>query len=444
MRFSTLISTLAVSSAVSLTAASQLSAQDLAARVARAPDGVVRVQFGSRPGTCGDGRDAIGFRKAFFAENFQSFGTWDSPGCSPGPVRVALTVAGGQVTRLRTSVGKTWPQTSERITDLGEVSPVEAAAYFFALVPRIERAGSRDKSRILLPAVLANAGDVVPQLTSLARDDARADDTRRQAIMWLGLLGDARVVPTLVSFARGGGTGSVSDQPDEDPSARGMKGMASTAMAALTYVADGAGIPALIDIARNGSTGLRKSAVFWLGQSGDSRALAVLHSVIENGSEDERVRSNAIFALSHGSDIPESEFAWLRGIFPRLQSTKLKEQVLMGMGEDKSNGSTWLIAKARDTGESLNIRKNALFWAGQRDLTPTKDLVAVYRSADEASLKEHAIFVLSQRDDREAVDALMQIAQSDTDKRMRSKAMFWLGQKDDPRVTKFIADRIAR
>jgi len=444
VRFSTLISTLAVSSAVSLTAASQLSAQDLAARVARAADGVVRVQFGSRPGTCGDGRDAIGFRKAFFAENFQSFGTWDSPGCSPGPVRVALTVAGGQVTRLRTSVGKTWPQTSERITDLGEVSPVEAAAYFFALVPRIERAGSRDKSRILLPAVLANAGDVVPQLTSLARDDARADDTRRQAIMWLGLLGDARVVPTLVSFARGGGTGSVSDQPDEDPSARGMKGMASTAMAALTYVADGAGIPALIDIARNGSTGLRKSAVFWLGQSGDSRALATLHSVIENGSEDERVRSNAIFALSHGSDIPESEFAWLRGIFPRLQSTKLKEAVLMGMGEDRSNGSTWLIAKARDTGESLNIRKNALFWAGQRDLTPTKDLVAVYRSADEASLKEHAIFVLSQRDDREAVDALMQIAQSDTDKRMRSKAMFWLGQKDDPRVTKFIADRIAR
>jgi len=444
VRFSTLISTLAVASAASLTAASRLPAQDLASRVARAPDGVVRVQFASRPGTCGDGRDAIGFRKAFFAENFQSFGSWDSPGCSPGPLRVALTVAGGQVTRIRTSVGKTWAQTGERVTDLGQVSPVDAATYFFALIPRIERAGLRDKSRNLLPAVLADAGDVVPQLTSLARDNARVDDTRRQAIMWLGLLGDARVVPTLVSFARGGETGSVSDQPDEDPSARGMKGLASTAMVALTYVADGAGIPALIDIARNGSTGLRKSAVFWLGQSGDPRAFATLHSIIENGTEDERVRSNAIFALAHGGDVPPSEFAYLRGIFPRLQSTKLKEQVLMGMGEDKSNGSTWLIAKARDTGESLDIRKNALFWAGQRDLTPTKDLAGVYRSATEPSLKEHAIFVLSQRDDKESIDELMRIAQSDEDKRMRSKAMFWLGQKDDPRVTKFIADRIAR
>jgi hypothetical protein len=77
-------------------------------------------------------------------------------------------------------------------------------------------------------------------------------------------------------------------------------------------------VPALIDIASNGSLGSRKSAVFWLGQAGDPRALATLHSVIENASEDERIRSHAIFALTHGDDIPASEFAWLRGIFPRL------------------------------------------------------------------------------------------------------------------------------
>lgn len=428
---------------MSLAAVSQASSQDLASRVARAPDGVVRVEFASRPGTCGDGRDAIGFRKAFFAQNFESMGTWNSATCFPGPVRVALTVASGQVTRIKTSVGKTWQQTTERVTDLGVVSPVEASAYFFALVPRLERAGSREKSRTLLPAVLADAGDIAPQLTSLARDEARAEDSRRQAIMWLGMLGDARVVPTLVALARGGGAGPVRAEPGDDDYA-GRKGLATSAMAALSYVADGAGVPALIDIARNGSPGARKSAVFWLGQTGDPRALPTLHSVIENPREDERIRSNAIFALTHGEDIPESEFAYLRRIFPTMPSNKMKEQVLMGMGEDKSNGSAWLIAKARDTGESLDVRKKALFWAGQGDVTPTKDLVGVYLSATEPSLKEHAIFVLSQRDDKDSVDELMRIAESDSDKRMRAKAMFWLGQKDDPRVTKFIADRIAR
>ena len=430
--------------AISTISSTALAQTDLASRVSRAPDGVVRVQFASRPGTCGDGRDAIGFRKAFFAESFQSIGDWNAPTCLAGPVRVSLSVSGGQVTRLKTSVGGSWERTSDRVTDLGTVMPTEAATYFFALVPKIERAGSRDKSRILLPAVLADAGDVIPQLTSLARDDARVQETRRQAIQWIGLLGDAKVVPTLVAFARGGGAGPVGEDIDEDDTKPGKKGLATAAMAALSFLSDGAGVPALIDISRNGSLSARSSAVFWLGQSGDPRALASLHTVIEDTREDERVRSHAIFSLSHGDDIPPGEFAYLRAIFPRLTSTKMKEQVLMGMEEDKSNGSAWLIARARDSQESLAIRKNALFWAGQRDLTPTKELVAVYRSASEESLKEHAIFVLSQRDDRESIDELMRIAQSDSDKHMRSRAMFWLGQKDDPRVTKFIADRISR
>jgi len=38
----------------------------------------------------------------------------------------------------------------------------------------------------------------------------------------------------------------------------------------------------------------------------------------------------------------------------------------------------------------------------------------------------------------------MRIAQSDPDRSMRSKAFFWLGQKDDPRVAKLIADKINR
>jgi len=419
-----------------------LAQTNLATGVSRAPDGIVHVQFASRPGTCGDGRDAIGFRKAFFAESFQSIGKWNAPTCVTGPVRVALTVANGQVTRVKTSVGDSWARTSERATDLGAVSPVEASSYFFSLVPRLERAG--DKSRILLPAVLADAGDVIPQLTSLASDDARIQETRRQALQWIGLLGDARVVPMLVAFARGGGARPVGDDVDEDDTAPGKKGLATAAMAALSFLSDGAGVPALIDIARNGNMSARSSAVFWLGQSGDPRALATLHTIIENTREDERVRAHAIFALSHGDDIPAAEFAYLRAIFPRVTSEKMRDQILMGMGEDKSNGSQWLIDKARDSRESLTIRKNALFWAGQRELTPTKDLVAVYRGATEPSLKEHALFVLSQRDDDAALTELMRIAQDDSDKRMRARAMFWLGQKDDPRVTKMIGDRIAR
>jgi HEAT repeat protein len=284
----------------------------------------------------------------------------------------------------------------------------------------------------------------VPRLISLARDESRVQDTRRQAIQWIGLLGDAKVVPVLVDYARGGGAGPTGDDIDEDTDAPGKKGLATSAMAALSMLEGGVGVPALIDLARNGTSGTRASAVFWLGQSGDPRALATLHGVIENAKEDERIRAHAIFSLSNGGDTPASEYGYLRAIYPKLTSRKLKEAIFQGMGNDQSGGSAWLIERARDSGESLDLRKSALFWAGQRKLTPTKDLVAFYRGTSDSGLREHALFVLSQRDDDQAFNELMRIARDDSDKRMRARALFWLGQKDDPRVAKLIGDRVLR
>ena len=428
------LSSITVCITSSLVAASTAIAQSsLAGRVAQAPDGVVRVTFASRPGTCGNGRDMIGFRRALFADNFQSIGDWNAPNCVPGPVRVAITKNDGRVTRVRTSVGNSFPQTSERVTDLGMVSPVEASSYFFSLVPQIERESSRDKSRILLPAVLANAGDVLPQLTSLARDDARMIDTRRQAVHWLGLLGDARVIPTLVEFARSG---------DDEDRKSGKKGLGSTAMAALASMDDDIGVPALIDLARDRSTDTRRQAVFWLGQTGNPRALATLHTVIENQQEDDAVRAHAVFSLGQAADKDPAQLRYLQSIYPRATSA-MKDQIFLAMGQ-KDGGSAWLLDKARDTNESEDVRRKALFWAGQNQDTPTRDLAAFYRSANDESLKEHAIFVLSQRNDEAALNELMRIAQSDSDRRMRAKALFWLGQKDDPRVAKLIADKINR
>ena len=300
-----------------------LAQNSLAQRVSRAPDGVVHLQFAARPGTCGDGRDLIGFRKALFAESFQSIGDWDAPNCRPGPVRVALSVANGRVTKVKTSVGGSWARTSERVTELGAVSSSEAAAYFFALVPQIEGGSRGDKGRILLPAVLADEPGAVERLISMARDNARLEETRRQAIQWIGLLGDARVVPVLVAFARGGAVSPAGEDIDDNEGGPGKKGLATAAMAALSSLEDGAGVPALIDLARNGTLGTRGAAAFWLGQTGDPRAFAALHGVIENAKEDDRVRAHAIFSLSHG-DAPASEFAYLRSIYPRLSSDRLK------------------------------------------------------------------------------------------------------------------------
>ena len=59
-------------------------------------------------------------------------------------------------------------------------------------------------------------------------------------------------------------------------------------------------------------------------------------------------------------------------------------------------------------------------------------------------MKDQMIFVLSQRRERAALDKLMDIAKNDPDRDMRKKAMFWLGQSRDPRVSEFLSDVINR
>jgi GxxExxY protein len=43
-----------------------------------------------------------------------------------------------------------------------------------------------------------------------------------------------------------------------------------------------------------------------------------------------------------------------------------------------------------------------------------------------------------------ATNELLRIAREDSDRRMRARALSWLGQKDDPRAAKLIGDRLER
>jgi HEAT repeat protein len=92
----------------------------------------------------------------------------------------------------------------------------------------------------------------------------------------------------------------------------------------------------------------------------------------------------------------------------------------------------------------MDLRKQALFWRGQRDAAPLSDLLALYTRLDSRELREHYVFVLSQRRESAAVDRLIDLAKSDSDREIRAKATFWLGQSRDPRATKFLEERISK
>lgn len=105
-----------------------------------------------------------------------------------------------------------------------------------------------------------------------------------------------------------------------------------------------------------------------------------------------------------------------------------------------------LLKIARDAHVSRKVRRTAVFWIGQaagdaatRGLTDLVD----DRSADR-EVRETAVFALSQRPKDEGVPALIRIARENPDPELRRKAIFWLGQSDDPRALSLFEELLTR
>jgi HEAT repeat protein len=412
------------------------SGSSIARRVAQAPDGEVRMTFASRPSACGDGRDLVAIGDNFMTNrSMESYGRWSNAHCVPGPARVSLTLRGHEVVDLRTRIGGAWPADAERVVDLGRVPSREAADYFLSLATTL---GSNGRANPLLAAAAADSANVSPEMLRLAKTTSLSRETRRRATHWAGVLGDASTVAPLVAMARAGDDGR--SNPDDVGPGDGIEG---AAVGALSMIPDDAGMPALMELARRASPGVRKAAVFWLGQRGARAGRELVRTIAADDRESETLRGAAIFALGQGEEASASDDLFLRELFGKLTSERLKDRVLMSVSQHQSSdGARWLLAQARDDRQPIEVRRKAVFWAGQGQAT-VADLTALYGATAEPRLREHVIFVLSQRSEESATSALMSIAQSDADREMRRKALFWLAQKDDPRVTKLITDLVS-
>jgi HEAT repeat protein len=193
-------------------------------------------------------------------------------------------------------------------------------------------------------------------------------------------------------------------------------------------------------------TDLRVKAIHALHEHGSDRAAALLRRLAESEQTPESVREQAIFWLGQRRSQQNAEF--LRGLFGRLakaeRNDEIRKKVMFSISQMRGFGNDrWLLNIALDTANSEDLRGHALWTAGQAGI-PGSDLVALYDRVTDAQVKEKLIWVLSESEDRAATDKLVAIAQKDPDREMRKKALFWLGQKNDPRVRQIIVDILTK
>ena len=186
--------------------------------------------------------------------------------------------------------------------------------------------------------------------------------------------------------------------------------------------------------------GRRRAQPAGLRQLALERAACVVR--VARHAEPTELREKAIFWL--GQQRSEENAEYLRALYGRLKNDDLKEKVIFSLSQQRGFGNeTWLTNIAVNAKEPIELRKKALFWAGQ-DKGALPQLITMYGQIGDREMREQLIFVYSQRREGTAVDKLMEIAKSDKDRELRKKAIFWLGQSRDPRAASFLLELIDR
>ncbi|HJR62575.1 MAG TPA: HEAT repeat domain-containing protein [Gemmatimonadaceae bacterium] len=311
---------------------------------------------------------------------------------------------------------------------------------------------------------LARRGDAneAERLTSVAATSCpeEEDDVRIAAINGLMQMDAERAMPILKKVLARGGACSAE--------------LRRKAVFVVSQQRSAEAADILLNAAQNDPDGeVRQQAVFWLGQVRDERAVDMLTEVLTK-SNDAELKEKAIFALSQhrsprafallrsyaerdgvSSALREKAIFWigqhrgqenadfLKGLYGKLDDAELKEKVIFSLSQQRGFGNDkWLMDIAVNESEDTELRKKALFWAGQMREVALDQLIGLYDRMKAREMREQLIFVYSQRRDTEAVNKLMSIAKSDPDRELRKKAVFWLSQSRDPRAAQFLLEII--
>lgn len=171
-----------------------------------------------------------------------------------------------------------------------------------------------------------------------------------------------------------------------------------------------------------------------LGQAADH----ALDELIAPG-QSERVRERTAFWIGTTRGAPGVDT--LKRMLANDNSEKVREQVLFALSQSGQPAGMAAVLDAARTDKDPRIRSRALFWVAQKAAgqQPREAINRAIENDPERSVKEQAVFALSQLPEDQGVPLLINVARNNPDPSVRKKAFFWLGQSKDPRALEFFA-----
>ena len=103
-----------------------------------------------------------------------------------------------------------------------------------------------------------------------------------------------------------------------------------------------------------------------------------------------------------------------------------------------------LLNLARNQQIDRAVRKSAIFWLGQGAGEKATAGLKSMLTDEDLEVRKSAVFALSQLKGDAGVVALIDVVKNSKDPEVRKNALFWLGQKNDPRVLAMFEDILLR
>lgn len=190
---------------------------------------------------------------------------------------------------------------------------------------------------------------------------------------------------------------------------------------------------------------VQRAAVRSLANTENTRARSAVRMIIERNDVSEELRSEALNTFSKDRNAPE-DAAYLRNLFPKMQSEKLKMSVLNAVARmGGADNDQFLLGIARNTGESSEVRSSAISRLARSTSTiNVADLARLYDAAESRSMRVQVVSALGQRKEPEALDKLLDILKTGTDTNIKSQIINTLSRNPDPKAKQALLDWAGR
>ena len=188
------------------------------------------------------------------------------------------------------------------------------------------------------------------------------------------------------------------------------------------------------------SEDVKEELIVAVALHGESKRITDFLKDIVQSDEDDELREDAVFWLSQQQSKQALDI--LKKTIEKDHSVDVREKAVFGLSQMDLKGAMDVLIDLAKNARHSDIREKAIFWlsqkAGKKALETLSGLID--ENDESYTIKEKAIFALSQLDDNEGVPHLIRIANTHPDRRLRKKAIFWLGQTEDERAVQALID----